>query len=146
MVAPSAPNYLSRRIGTAAAHVDMVVLKKLWTVPARCSSISLLGTPSTRHPSDQSATPAHGPAAARPAASAAASAATSSRRPARDGLLLHALKKNSATQSEKATLKAKKNRKRKAPQARLPALKLAIAQNPIKGFFKRPSTSPPRAP
>ena len=55
-----------------------------------------------------------------------------------DGLLLHApQKKNSATQNEKTTLKTKKNRKaEKHLKLGLPALKLAIAQNPIKGFFK----------
>ena len=55
-----------------------------------------------------------------------------------DGLLLHApKKKNSATQNEKTTLKTKKNRKaEKHLKLGLPALKLAIAQNPIKGFFK----------
>ena len=42
-----------------------------------------------------------------------------------------------ATQNEKATLKTKKNRKaEKHLKLGLPALKLAIAQNPIKGFFK----------
>ena len=46
-------------------------------------------------------------------------------------------KKNSATQNEKTTLKTKKNRKaEKHLKLGLPALKLAIAQNPIKGFFK----------
>ena len=46
-------------------------------------------------------------------------------------------KKNSATQNEKTTLKTKKNRKAdKHLKFGLPALKLAIAQNPIKGFFK----------
>ena len=46
-------------------------------------------------------------------------------------------KMNSATQNEKTTLKTKKNRKaEKHLKLGLPALKLAIAQNPIKGFFK----------
>ena len=46
-------------------------------------------------------------------------------------------KKNSATQNEKTTLKTKKSRKAdKHLKFGLPALKLAIAQNPIKGFFK----------
>ena len=117
----------------------MVVLKR--TVDSPCALlVDIAARDAIDAPSVRSAHVSHTQAAAaRPAASAAASAATSSRRPARRraSSSCSLKKKNSATQNEKTTLKTKKNRKaEKHLKLGLPALKLAIAQNPIKGFFK----------
>ena len=114
----------------------------LWTVPARCSSIALprsADRPTQHRRAGGSRLTPHAGGGGPPGGFGGGFGGNVFPTPGEETGFFFMLpkKKNSATQNEKTTLKTKKNRKaEKHLKLGLPALKLAIAQNPIKGFFK----------
>ena len=134
-VATQRINYLGRRIGTAAAHAWICVFV-VSTVDSPCALL-VDSAASGRHrrairPIGARLT--HTGGGGPPGGFGGGFGGNVFPTPGEDTGFFFMLpkKKNSATQNEKTTLKTKKNRKaEKHLKLGLPALKLAIAQNPI---------------